>query len=132
MSSWIATILTCWCCVLLATPRRPLPGNEVEELVYTRLLGRQHLLILVAALVTAATVVGLVVTLPQRLDSALAESRRLNQYCAAAAAGQPLCYRLAPDGQWSEAALQSEGEWVVVGTVLALPTVSTPMTGSPP
>ncbi len=32
--------LTCWACALLAAPRRPAFGNEVEELVYSRLLGR--------------------------------------------------------------------------------------------
>lgn len=35
----LATIaLTCWLCTLIALPRKPLPNNEVQELVYTRLL----------------------------------------------------------------------------------------------
>ncbi|MDQ6834358.1 MAG: hypothetical protein M3008_13260 [Chloroflexota bacterium] len=46
---------TCWLCALIATPRRPLLNNEVQELVYTRLLGRQHLLMLLALAATAGT-----------------------------------------------------------------------------
>lgn len=41
MWTLIALPVTCWVCTLLATPRRPHLGNEVEELVYARLLGRQ-------------------------------------------------------------------------------------------
>jgi hypothetical protein len=121
MSVGIAIVLSCWCCVLIATPRRPRLGNEVEELVYTRLLGRQHLLVGFAALVTAATVFVLVVTLPQRVDPTLGEARRVNQYCAAAAAGAPVCYRLGPDGRWLEAARQAEGQWIITGFVQAPP-----------
>lgn len=29
----IAIVLTCWYCVLIAIPRKPLSGNEVEELI---------------------------------------------------------------------------------------------------
>ncbi len=121
MAAWIATILTGWCCALLATPRKPRLGNEVEELVYIRLLGRRHLLIGFAATVTATTALMLVVTLPQRIDPTLGEARRVDQYCAAAATGQPFCYRLASDGRWLVAARQSDGQWADVGTVQAPP-----------
>ncbi len=121
MAAWVATILTGWCCVLIATPRKPRLGNEVEELVYTRLLGRRRLLIGFAATMTAATGLVVVVTLPQRIDPTLGEARRVDQYCAAAAAGQPSCYRLASDGRWLAAARQSDGHWADVGTVPAPP-----------
>ena len=45
--------LTCWLCALIAAPRRPRVGNEVAELVYIRLLGRQQRLVLLAAVATA-------------------------------------------------------------------------------
>jgi len=41
MLTLIAIPLTCWLCAFVAIPRKPLPGNEVQELVYARLLGRQ-------------------------------------------------------------------------------------------
>jgi hypothetical protein len=116
MTTLAFLIPVCWTFALLATPRTPRRGNEVAELVYTRLLGRQHLLVGVAAIVTAATVLGLVVTLPQRIDPTFAENRQLKAYCAAGAAR---CYHLEPDGWWLEAARQSEGQWVVVGRVAA-------------
>src|SRR5436305_781925 len=48
----LATIpVTCWLCTLIATPRRPRLGDEVAELVYSRLLGRQQLLRLFAIVV---------------------------------------------------------------------------------
>jgi hypothetical protein len=119
MNTLAFIIPVCWGYALLATPRKPRLDNEVEELVYTRLLGRQQLLVGVAAIVTAATVLGLVVTLPRRIDPTLARNRQLNTYCAAAAADAPFCYRLEPDGEWLEAARQSEGQWVVVGIVAA-------------
>jgi hypothetical protein len=48
-----AIAATCWACALLAVPRRPMPGNEVAELVYSRLLGRQQRLVLAASTATA-------------------------------------------------------------------------------
>jgi hypothetical protein len=44
--------LTCWLCALIATPRKPLPGDEVQELVYRRLVGRHHMLVALAAAAT--------------------------------------------------------------------------------
>jgi hypothetical protein len=61
--------LTCWMCTLLATPRRPLAGNEVAELVYVRLLGRQQRLVLLACAATAALILTLVLGMPHRLSS---------------------------------------------------------------
>jgi len=53
-------------CALIAAPRRPHPGNEVAELVYIRLLGRQQWLVLLAAMATAALFIALAIALPQR------------------------------------------------------------------
>src|SRR5690242_12795065 len=56
--------LTCWLCALVAIPRRPLPGNEVQELVYARLLGRQQRLVLLALVVSLVVGFSFVVRLP--------------------------------------------------------------------
>jgi len=40
--------LTCWLCALLAIPRKPLPGDEVQELVYRRLVALAVVATLVA------------------------------------------------------------------------------------
>ncbi len=46
--------LTCWVCVLVAIPRAPRPGDEVQELVYRRLVGRHDLLLICAIAITLA------------------------------------------------------------------------------
>ena len=66
MLAYAAIPLTCWLCALIAAPRRPHPGNEVAELVYIRLLGRQQWLVLLAAMATAALFIALAIALPQR------------------------------------------------------------------
>jgi len=132
MVTYALVLLTCWFCALLATPRKPRLGNEVEELVYTRLLGRQHLLVFFAAIITAASVVVLIVTLPQQNDPTLGESRRVNQYCAAASANLPFCCKLAANGTWMKAARQSDGQWIVVGTERAPSMQSVPLPGDRP
>src|SRR5690242_3048607 len=72
MGMCVAMVATCWLCLAIVTPRKPRWGNEVEELVYTRLLGRQHLLFGVIAALTVALALVLVVTLPQRMTSVIA------------------------------------------------------------
>lgn len=54
MEFCVTAAVTLWAAALAAAPRRPRVGNEVQELVYRRLLGRQHLLVLCASAVTAA------------------------------------------------------------------------------
>jgi hypothetical protein len=79
-----AISVTCWLCALVASPRKPLPGNEVEELVYARLLGRQHRLALLALVVTIVAFVAVVIALPQRIprsESAVAEMRQASDVC---------------------------------------------------
>lgn len=60
MLAYIAIPLVFWLCALIAIPRRPRPGNEVEEIVYARLLGQHQNLTLLAFLVTAALFFALV------------------------------------------------------------------------
>src|ERR1700730_10940044 len=81
MWTLIAVPLTCWLCVLLAFPRKPRVGNEVEGLVYARLLGRQQRLLLLALLVTALTFLIGVATLPRRVDADLSTLRHLHATC---------------------------------------------------
>jgi hypothetical protein len=69
--SVLATIaITCWPCASIAVPRRPRIGNEAEELVYVRLLGRQQWLVLLALLMAAATLLSVVATAVQGAHAA--------------------------------------------------------------
>lgn len=54
MLVFAAIPLTCWLCALLAIPHPPQPGDEVQQLVYRRLVGRHQLLIACAVIVTLA------------------------------------------------------------------------------
>jgi hypothetical protein len=122
MSAWIATVLICWCCVLLATPRKPRVGNEVEELVYARLLGRQQRLVLLACVVTIATFLVLVLALPRSIDPTLDAARHPPQVCQHDPYGRAaICYMRQPDGTWVEKAVQDDGTWRQVGVVAAPP-----------
>ncbi len=56
-----AVPLTCWLCALLALPRPPRRGDEMQELVYCRLIARQHLLVACAVLTTLAVALALAV-----------------------------------------------------------------------
>jgi hypothetical protein len=79
-----AIALTCWLCAIIARPRRPRYGNEVEELVYSQLLGRHHRVALLALVVTCIAFVAVVVAIPQRIppsESAVAEVRQDSDVC---------------------------------------------------
>jgi hypothetical protein len=118
MWSLIAIALTCWVCTLVAAPRRPLPGNEVEELVYARLLGRQQRLLLLALLVTVVAVLAFVVTFPQQInaDQQALPARRV---CTQPSVGFPTCYEQQANGMWARQEMQSDGTWLTVATVTA-------------
>ncbi len=62
----IALALTCWLCVLLATPRRPRRGDEVEELVHAHLVGRCQRVMVVAVIVTLGAFVTCIATVAYR------------------------------------------------------------------
>lgn len=64
MLTFAAASLTCWLCVLIVTPRKPRCGDEVQELVYTRLLGRRQLLVFFAAVITAGTLLAGILAIP--------------------------------------------------------------------
>jgi hypothetical protein len=122
MSAWIATILICWCCVLIATPRKPRVGNEVEELVYTRLLGRQQHLVLLACVVTVVTLLVLVLALPRSSDPTLDAARHPPQVCQHDPwSTATICYTHQEDGTWVEKAVQADGTWRQVGVVAEPP-----------
>lgn len=61
-----ASAASLWAAALVAAPRKPLPNNEVEELVYSRLLGRQHRVALLALMITAVGWFMLIAQLPSR------------------------------------------------------------------
>ena|SRR5947209_704906 len=69
MHTMISVTLTCWLCALVAAPRKPRVGDEAAELVYSRLLGRQQHLALLAFVATAALFLTVVVSLPQRVNA---------------------------------------------------------------
>jgi hypothetical protein len=77
----IAIPLTFWLAALVATPRRPMQDNEVAELVYVRLLGRQQRLILLALLASGVALLLAVALLPQRIDSDLRGLRSTQAEC---------------------------------------------------
>ncbi|MHB8647303.1 MAG: hypothetical protein ACYDAR_16065 [Thermomicrobiales bacterium] len=117
MVTLIAVALTCWLCSLIALPRRPLPNNEMQELVYARLLGRHHVLRLLALIVTAVLFLALVMTLPSRVDATL----RAHRVCTHPSIGFPTCYSEQRGGTWAREELGGDGNWIVVGTVFAPP-----------
>jgi hypothetical protein len=117
-----AIALTCWLCVLLAIPRKPLPGNDIAELVYRRLLGCQQRLLLLALIATAIALVGAVAALPERVDPNLQSLRGARASCTYPLIGGPICPVLEPGGVWAQAQGQADGSWRVLParTVAAL------------
>ena len=111
--------LTLWLAVLVARPRRPLPGNDVAELVYARLLGRQQRLALLAFGATAALFLALFIALPPRVNAELMDLRRAHQACGGVAHGVATCAVLRPDGTWALNARQGSGAWTELTPILA-------------
>lgn len=145
MSALVAIIVTCWVCVCIATPRRPLLGNEVEELVYTRLHGRQQLLMLFAVAVTATGLFALALTLSGRAAAPPAMTSAEQTLSASPPVSRPIqqensdlarirgdhciqppnrpltCFELQAGGIWTKRELR-DGLWIEVGTAVAPPT----------
>jgi hypothetical protein len=69
MHAMIVVTLTCWVCTLVASPHKPRVGDEAVELAYSRLLGRQQHLALVAFVATAVLFLTVVLSLPQRVNA---------------------------------------------------------------
>ncbi len=110
--------LTCWLCALLALPRRPLPGNEVQELVYARLLGRQQRLVLLALVVSVVVAFAVVVHLP---GIALSDTTAIGSHadtiggsavCETGASSQ-VCYVPRLGGMWAVERWQPDGAVVI-------------------
>jgi hypothetical protein len=73
--------ITCWLCALIAKPRRPSPGNEVQEFVYSRLLGRHQQLSLLVLIVTAGAFLIFVLSLSPQADPTLNALRDPHRRC---------------------------------------------------
>lgn len=67
MLTLVAVPITCWICALIVRPRRPLPGNEVQELVHSRLCGKQQRLILLALMATITVLLLFLITASARV-----------------------------------------------------------------
>jgi hypothetical protein len=138
MIAWTLVPLTCWLCALMARPARPLPGSEVQELVYTRLMGRQQRLMLLACTATVLLILGMVLMLPQRVDADLRAVRQANADCAARIdEDAPLepssrCYVLEAGGTWEQERRRADGGWERMGTVAAPVALDTTIHGSKP
>jgi hypothetical protein len=116
MITLAAVALTCWLCSLIALPRKPLPNNEVQELVYARLLGRQHLLMLLALIATAGALLALVaLARPSRIDPDFSAARRPNAPCVQSAYDPTTCATLQP-GTRVIREMQDGGKSAVVAT----------------
>lgn len=124
MLALVAIPLTCWLCTLLALPGKPLPGNDVADLVYSRLLGRQQRLLTLAFIATATLLLTFIVAKPERVDQDLAVIRQAHAECRALANGggdrtNRTCYEPQAGGGWLMKVLQRDGSGQVVGTVAA-------------
>jgi hypothetical protein len=118
MVTLAAVALTSWLCALLAIPRRPLPNNEVQELVYARLLGRQQILMLFAVIATAAAFLALVTAArPDRIDPGFHALRHPNASCVQGTYDPGLC--AAPQaGTRVIREVQDDGRAAIVATVV--------------
>jgi hypothetical protein len=138
MIAWTLVPLTCWLCALMARPTRPLPGSEVQERVYNRLLGRQQRLVLLACMATALLVLGMLLMLPQRVDADLRAIRQANADCAAQIDEDGMlehssrCYVLEAGGVWEQERRRADGGWELMGTVAAPVALDTTIHGSKP
>jgi hypothetical protein len=114
-----ASVASLWLAAFVAMPGKPLPHNEVQELVYGRLLGRQHRVIALATIVTAIGFFTLVLSMasnsPARSDGAPSQ----RQICFDGVV-LPICYTPQPGGTWAEEELE-DGTWHMVGVSYAAP-----------
>jgi hypothetical protein len=119
-------------CAWLAKPRKPLRGNEVQELVYGRLLGRQQRLTLLALLLTGGMLLCMIGTLPRRADSTLQAVRGAHAACVAQlgkdesesgrdepASPTVRCYELEAGGGWVEKEYRRGSGWRTIASVAA-------------
>jgi hypothetical protein len=141
MRTLIAVTLACWLCALLATPRRPLAGSEVQELVYSRLLGRHQRLVLLACAATVLAGFVFFATLAQHAGASANGATVAGEECNVAptptdagGVGGPYttvageggsvaptgttCYRALASGEWVAEQVQADGTRRTVATWL--------------
>jgi hypothetical protein len=108
MLAYAAIPLTCWLAALLAAPRTPRIGNEVEELVYARLLGRQERLRLLAIVATGAAFLWFALALPGHAADPDGPAA-VRQVCTERPGTAPTCYTRQPGGGWRVERWQADG-----------------------
>src|SRR3954452_20785223 len=91
-----ASVASVWAAAFVAMPRKPLPNNEVQELVYSRLLGRQHRVIIFAAMVTALGLLALALSLPADIATRAGTTAAAQQLCFSGSTAPPICYTPQP------------------------------------
>jgi hypothetical protein len=116
-----ASIATIWIAAFITMPHKPLPNNEVEELVYARLLGRQQRVLFLAIIVTVLGFFALVLSLPSSLAAHGKSDAPRQQVCFNISGSPPTCYTPQPGGDWLEEEWQANGTWRVIGMSSAVP-----------
>jgi hypothetical protein len=117
MMTCIAVAFTCWLCALVASPQRPLPGNEVQELVYIRLLGRRERVMLLAMAMTVIAFASIIVTLPQRAGAETDDLVISRSSCMPLLGGLDPCVTAQP-GTRAVREIQDDGRSVIVSTYI--------------
>lgn len=107
--------LTCWLCVLIAMPRKPLPDNEVQELVYSRLLGRHQRLTLLAVSLTGAALLTFILALPSHPTTDPLRRPAVTQVCTDRPTRLPICYTWQPSGGWLVEQWEADGRVIPEG-----------------
>jgi hypothetical protein len=111
----IAIALTCWLCALAAAPQKPLPGNEAQELVYARLIGRREWVMLLAVVMTVVAFVSIIMTLPQRAGPETSRLPRSGMACAHFLEELKPCVTVQP-GMRAVRERRGDGSAVIVST----------------
>jgi hypothetical protein len=143
MVALTAIPITCWLCAWLARPGKPLIGNDIQEFVYGRLLGRQQRLTFLALIVTGMMLVALVVMLPQHIDTDLQSVRGAHTECVAQLgrdetdSGRDVtapvhCYELHAGGVWVVAEYRRGSNGQAIATVTAPIALENTIHGSKP
>lgn len=116
-----ASVASLWLAAFIAMPGKPLPHNEVQELVYARLLGRQHRALLLAIIMTAVGFFTLVLSMPSSPAARPNSIPSRQQVCFDGSVMPPTCYTPQPEGAWVAEELQTNGTWRVTGVSFSVP-----------
>lgn len=116
-----ASVASLWLAAFVAMPGKPLPHNEVQELVYARLLGRQHRAMLLAIIMTAVGFFTLVLSMPSSPSAHPNSIPARQQICFDGSASLQTCYTPQSEGAWVAEELQANGTWRVTGVSFAVP-----------